>query len=191
MSVLSEPDRSSRPVENHYDITQRTLHWAMAAIILLAVAIGFTCSYLQPGTPVRQFLLEIHKSLGMTALFLLVVRFPYRLLKGAPVYREHLGPLVHFAASVVHWGLYAIMLYMPVSGYVTSAAGGRSLPWFGLFQWPKLLPTDRPLAHEADGFHVYGAYVIYVLLGLHIAAVIWHTFVKHDGILSRMWPARS
>jgi len=178
-------------VENHYDITQRTLHWTMAAIILLAVVIGFTCSFMQPGTPVRQFLLEIHKSLGMTALFLLVVRFPYRLLKGAPGYRENLSPIVHFAAGFVHWGLYAIMLYMPLSGYLTSAAGGRSLPWFGLFQWPKLVATDQALAREAEGFHVWGAYVIYALLGLHIAAVIWHTSVKRDGILSRMWPAQS
>jgi cytochrome b561 len=176
---------------SRYDLTQRTLHWAMAAIILTAVALGFWASLLQPGTPTRQFILEIHKSLGMTALVLVAFRLPYRLIRGMPAYREHLSWPVHLAASTVHWGLYALMLYMPVTGYIFSAAGGYSLPWFWLFQWPRLVGRDKSLAHLGAELHGWGAYCIYALLALHIGAVVWHQFVQKDSILARMWPTRS
>jgi cytochrome b561 len=197
MSAISEPSRpdldakAHRGAENHYDVVQRTLHWTMAVVILLAIAIGLYCEYVMvPGTPVRRFLLDIHKSLGMTALVLLVIRFAYRLIKGAPAYIDHLSPLMHAGASMAHWALYAVMLYMPVTGYINSGAGGNTLPWFGLFQWPRLVPLDKPLAHLGSYLHGWGAYAIYILVGLHIAAALWHLFVRKDSVFSRMLPPR-
>jgi cytochrome b561 len=31
------------------------------------------------------------------------------------------------------------MIAMPVSGYLASTAGGRPVPWFGLFELPSLV----------------------------------------------------
>jgi cytochrome b561 len=182
------PSTPTLPAGNKYDAIQRALHWTMAVVIIVAVLIGLYCSFQVPGTPVRRFLLEIHKSLGMTALVLLVVRVVYRLVKGAPAYAEPLGRLVHLGASAGHLGLYAIMLFMPVTGYIYSAAGGNSLPWFWLFQWPRIVSLDKPLAHLGAVLHGWGAYAIYALLALHIAAVVWHQWVKKDGVLARMLP---
>ncbi len=194
MSAIYEPSQPKldrQVAENHYDVVQRTLHWTMAVIILLAIAIGVYCEYfLVPGTPLRRFLLDIHKSLGMTALLLVIIRLAYRFIKGAPAYREHLSKLVHAAAEAAHWALYAIMLYMPITGYINSGAGGNTLPWFGLFQWPRLVPLDKPLAHWGSYLHGWGAYAIYALLTLHIGAVIWHQFVRRDSVLSRMLPPK-
>ena len=78
---------------------------------------------------------------------------------------------------------------MPLTGYVSSGAGGYSLPWFWLFQWPRLVPLDRGLAHTGEALHIYGAYVLYAVVALHVLAVAWHQFVRHDGVLARMWPA--
>jgi len=197
MSAISEPShpdfdtKNRQSADHHYDVVQRTLHWTMAVVILLAVAIGIYCEYaLVPGTPLRRALLDIHKSLGMTALVLVVIRLAYRLVKGAPAYREHLNALVHAGAEMAHWALYAVMFYMPITGYINSGAGGNTLPWFGLFQWPRLVPLDKPLAHWGSYLHGWGAYAIYTLLTLHIAAVVWHQFIRKDSILSRMLPPR-
>ena len=188
MSALSN---QAEPISAapHYDAVQRALHWAMAAIILVAIAIGFYCStYLQPGTPLRMELLDIHKSLGMTALVLVAIRILYRLAIGAPDYARPLGKLTHYAASAAHLLLYGLMIWMPISGYIYSASGGHSVPWFGIFSWPIVVPQDQPLSVWGKFFHVWGADVIYVVLSLHVLAVIWHQFFKKDKVLARMLP---
>jgi cytochrome b561 len=66
---LTEPTATDhRASQFHYDRVQRFLHWSMAAIIIAAIGIGIYCGYQVPGTQPRKFLLDIHKSLGITAL---------------------------------------------------------------------------------------------------------------------------
>ena len=174
-----------------YDAVQRALHWSMAAIILVAVALGFWSSFLVPGTPLRKFLLEIHNSLGMTALMLVAIRIVYRLMVPAPSYREPLARLVDLGSKAAHLALYLLMVGMPLTGYLFSGAGGYSLPWFGLFHWPRLVPLDKPMAQFGQALHGWGAIAIYIVLALHLTAVVWHQFVKKDDVLARMLPANS
>jgi cytochrome b561 len=79
-----------------------------------------------------------------------------------------------------------VMALMPISGYITSAALGRSVPWFGLFEWPNLMAQVRPLAMMARTVHEFGGYAFFAVLGLHLAAVVWHRLFKKDETLSRM-----
>jgi cytochrome b561 len=183
MPALSPP----RPADR-YNAPQRLLHWLMALIILVAIGLGLYASYLQPGTPLRRELLFIHKSLGMTALVLVVLRILYRAMAGAPDYFPALSKLNVVVANGAHLMLYGLMLAMPFSGYVTSVAEGHEVPWFGLFEWPLILPRDDVLANAGELIHLWGAYALYVLLVAHIGAVIWHQWIKKDGVLARMMP---
>jgi cytochrome b561 len=81
------------------------------------------------------------------------------------------------------------MIAMPVSGYVGSAAGGRPLPWFGLLQLPRLVAKDRGLAVAANSAHFLFAWAIGFVLAAHLGAVVWHTAIKRDSVLTRMWPS--
>lgn len=172
----------------HYDRLQRMFHWSMAAIIIVALLIGIYCAFQTPGTPVRRYLLEWHKSLGLTALVLIVLRIAYRLATTAPPYAERMGRLNHAAASAAHLALYGLMMFMPLTGYWFSAAGGYSLPFFWLFQWPRVLPVDKASTPVPETLHLYGAWAISIVVGLHIAAVLWHQLVKRDSVLHRMLP---
>lgn len=174
----------------HYDRVQRAFHWGMAAIILVALLIGLYCSYQVPGNPTRRWLLEWHKSLGLTALGLIGFRIAYKLATRTPPYAERMDWLTHSAARGAHLALYALMVLMPLTGYLTSGAGGYSLPWFGLFQWPRMVPLDKGLSQRAEILHGYGAYLLYTVLTVHVLAVLWHRFVMHDNVLARMWPNR-
>lgn len=169
-----------------YDRLQRTLHWTMAAIILLAIVLGVISAWLPVGQQPRKGLLEIHKSLGMTALVLLVVRLAWRVWAGEPPYRMPLDRLTHWASRAGHAALYALMLLMPVTGYMFSAAGGYSLPWFGLFQWPRLLSYDKGVTDWGEMLHDRAAWIIGAVVLLHLAAVAWHHWVKRDEVLRRM-----
>lgn len=184
MSATTAPT-SDAPM-TRYRPSQRILHWLMAIVIISALALGLYCSYLVPGTPARQTLLDVHKSLGMTALVLIAIRLPLRLSLGEPAYRRPLDVFNHYAARGAHILLYALMILMPLAGYTTSAAGGRDLPWFGIFEWPNLLPLNKPLANTAAQIHEYGAYCLYAVVSVHILAALWHHFARKDEVLQRM-----
>ncbi|MBV8471891.1 MAG: cytochrome b, partial [Hyphomicrobiales bacterium] len=90
-----------------------------------------------------------------------------------------------------HFALYVLMVALPVAGYVGSSAGGHEIPWFGVFNFPSLAPQNPAIAHSAGAAHFWLAWTLIVVLGLHLAAVCWHTFVRRDEVLSRMWPSRA
>lgn len=169
-----------------FDRVQRWLHWGTAVLILVAIGLGVISAYLPVGQQPRKGLLEIHKSLGFTIFALVIVRLTWRLFKGEPAYRRPLGRLVHLASRGGHVALYALMIFMPVTGYLFSAAGGYSLPWFGLFQWPRLLPRDNSLAAWGELLHDRGAWIIAGVIFVHLGAVAWHHWIKRDEVLSRM-----
>jgi cytochrome b561 len=179
---------SAGPAEARYqfDRVQRWLHWIMAALIFAAIALGVVSAYLPAGLKPRPDLLELHKSIGFTILALLVIRVIWRLIAGEPPYRTPLGRLNHLASRAGHAALYGMMLFMPISGYLYSGAGGYSLPWFGLFQWPRLVPRDEDISAWGKLLHDRGGWVIIAVVALHLAAVVWHHWIKRDEVLSRM-----
>lgn len=172
----------------NYDGAQRIFHWTMAILIIVAMMIGIYASFLTPGTSPRKELLDIHKSIGMSVLVLVPLRLAYRFVVGEPPYSVPLSRFVHAAARLGHIGLYALMLAVPISGYTYSAAGGFSLPWFGLFAWPRLLPRNETLSRLGENVHFWVGWSFVALLCTHLAAVAWHALVKRDEVLERMLP---
>jgi cytochrome b561 len=172
-----------------YNPGLRTLHWLMAALIFVALPLGIWASLLPSGDGLRIEVLFFHKSIGVTVLGLVGLRIVWRLIVGAPAYAEPLGKVTHVASRSAHIALYALMVAMPVSGYVGSAAGGRPLPWFGLLALPRLVAKDRVLAATANSAHSLFAWAIGFVLAAHLGAVVWHTAIKRDSVLTRMWPS--
>jgi cytochrome b561 len=166
----------------------RALHWLMAALIFVALPLGIWASRLPSGAQ-RSEILFFHKSIGMTVLGLVALRIVVRLIAGAPAYAEPLGRLIHTAARSGHLALYALMIAMPVSGYVGSSAGRHPVPWFGLFNFPDLVPKDKALAEAGRNAHYLFAWAIAFVLAAHLCAVAWHAGFRRDTILTRMWPS--
>jgi len=185
---MSPPNDASVPPDRGYvhNRALRWLHWSMAVLIFIAIGLGVAAAYLPAGQQPRQGLLEIHKSLGFTILALVLVRLAWRMFHAEPPYRRPLGRPTELTSRAGHAALYGLMLFMPISGYLYSGAGGYSLPWFGLFQWPRLPPRDPVLSHWGELLHDRAAWVLAAVLALHLAAVAWHALVKRDEVLSRM-----
>lgn len=166
----------------------RRIHWATAVLFLAAMLIGFYCGLQPPGTSPRRQLLEVHKSLGMTLLFLSVLRLTVRAATKVPPEPSSFGALVRFAARLNHVALYLILFAMPLTGYAFSSGGGYSLKYFWTFSWPRLFADSPRIAHAGEVAHDTLAYVVYAAVALHIAATVWHASVVRDGTLARMWP---
>jgi cytochrome b561 len=176
-----------RPVIEVYDPTLRALHWLMALVIFVALPLGVWAALLPRGD-LRSEVLFVHKSFGVAALALIVLRVLVRLAVGAPAYAVPLGRLVKAASGAAHLLLYALMIAQPVSGYITSSAGGHEVSFFGLITLPDIVPQDKRLAEAASQAHFFFAWLIGITLALHLLAVVWHARIKRDTVLTRMWP---
>jgi cytochrome b561 len=170
-----------------YNPVLRAVHWLMAILIFAALALGVWAIQL-PRSDFRSEVLFVHKSIGVTVFALVILRIVVRLIVGAPAYARPLGRLVHAAASSGNLALYALMIAMPVSGYLASAAGGHEISFFGLFDLPNLVARNKALDEAAGQAHYVFAWLLGVTLVLHLAAVVWHARVRRDEVLTRMWP---
>lgn len=192
MTVLTAPRtaESAASYPPRHSAALRTLHWTIAVLIFAAIAIGVYAIYL-PRSPFRVELMEIHKSLGLTVLALAVVRVLVRLAAAAPPYIPKLGVLTRYASKAAHLALYALMLAMPISGYVHSSAGQHAFRWFGLFPVPMLIGEEPQIDRSTGAAHYLFAWTLGAVLTLHILAALWHLIVKKDNVFARMWPAKS
>ena len=108
-----------------------------------------------------------------------------------PAYPSSMTRLQQAAAHTGHFALYALMLTIPLSGWLMSSAKGVQTVWFGLLPLPDLLSRDKALGHQLEDLHSALAVGLMVLVGVHIAAAVYHYRVLQDDILQRMLPAKT
>ncbi len=95
------------------------------------------------------------------------------------------------AARLNHWALYALLFALPLSGWLMSSAANRPASWFGLAQLPDFIAPDPGSRRCSRRLHELLVNVLFVLVGLHVAAALKHQFVDRDGLLWRMLPGRA
>jgi len=168
-----------------YGVAAKSLHWIVA--ILLSAALVLAWVLPRKSAPGYEALLDLHKSVGILVLVLVVPRLLWRL--GHPVApAATLTPLEARLSELTHWALYAVMFLIPLTGYLFASTEGQHLDLFGLFTAGSPLATDRTVSQPLEFLHKTGQYAIYAFVGLHVVAALYHHFVKRDGVLHRMLP---
>ena len=94
------------------------------------------------------------------------------------------------ASRATHAALYALMLAIPISGWIYSSATGISVVYLGLVPLPDLIPKDREVAKTLLIVHKSLNYLLAAVVTMHVAAALKHQFVDRDGVLDRMLPGR-
>ena len=90
-------------------------------------------------------------------------------------------------AKLTHLALYAIMIGMPLLGWLVLSAAGKPIPFFGL-ELPALIGQNKPLASQLKDIHEVVGTAGYFLIAAHAAAALFHHYVQRDNTLLRMWP---
>lgn len=166
----------------------QALHWLIALLILLLGIVGLSMGEL-PRTPKYFWVYTAHKSLGITVLALVVVRLGWRLYAGAPAPEPGTPTWQERVASATHALLYALILAIPLSGWLyDSASGLRPFRWFGLFEMPKLSPPDARLSALAHFAHEWGFWLLIAVVLAHAGAAFYHHLFQRDATLARMLP---
>ena len=168
----------------------RALHWLIAALILAMAWLGLTMGDL-PNGPDKIATYALHKSIGLSILALAALRLLWRLYAGAP------GPVAGTPrwqariAGVTHVALYALLLALPLSGWLLNSAAGFPLQWFGLFNLPALAGRDEALHALAVQAHELLFWTLAGLVVVHTAAAFHHHVFRRDDTLRRMLPRRA
>jgi cytochrome b561 len=88
---------------------------------------------------------------------------------------------------LAHAAIYALLLAMPIAGWIILSAEGKPIPFWG-FNLPPLVGVDENLAKAVEEIHETGGTIGYFLIGLHAAAALYHHLVIKDDTLVRMLP---
>ncbi|WP_404367611.1 cytochrome b [Sphingomonas sp. MMS24-J45] len=162
------------------------LHWAIAALVLVNLTIGLLHESLLRGVAGA---MPLHLSIGIAVLALSLARIGWRLAYRPPPPPIALSALERRAAAATHIGFYALLLILPLTGWMLVSGKPTSKPfgWFGLFDVPPL-PVTRAVSGVAHQAHGVLGYAMAALVLLHVAAALRHHFVLRDGVLARMIP---
>jgi cytochrome b561 len=169
------------------------LHWLLALGILGLLVIGLAMTQLLL-TPMMQFrLYQLHKSVGVTVLLLVILRLLWRLLHRPPPMPDTLPRFEKRAAESTHILLYFLMLGLPLSGWALVSASVFNIPTvlYGIIPWPNMpvlsnLSNKAPVEATLKALHAYGAWLLLAVLALHLGAVLRHQFILRDDVLRRM-----
>lgn len=161
------------------------LHWVLAFLIVFALGMGmFSLREIPNSSPDKVFALRGHMIAGMLILSLMLVRFVVRFRTPRPEPATTGNAFLDRVAALTHYGLYLLAFLMAASGIATAAQAGLPAIVFGGSGAP--LPESFAI-YSPRVAHGVIAKLLLALALLHVLAVLYHQFVRRDGLLSRMW----
>jgi cytochrome b561 len=179
-----------------YTRVSMALHWSVAGLIGVNVAIGWLAGGLSPAL-IRPAI-NLHKSVGLTVLLLVVLRVVWRLTHRPPALDRDMPTVERVAAHGAHAALYVLLFAVPFTGYLHDSAFAQAaqhpLTVFGLFavpRWPAVValsPAAKAHAHAVFfAWHVWLNWALYAVLAAHVAGALKHQLVDRKPELQRMW----
>lgn len=169
---------------DRYDAFARAFHWSMALLIFYAAASILIAEELPRGD-LRTFLSTSHRTVGAIVIVALIARVVWRLFHKPPPLPSTMTPMQKRMAHYGHLGLYLLMALVPIIGVGLTFRRGGTIN-FGFFDIVSPLVADREAAKPIKEVHELLAFVLLGLVGVHVAAAIWHQIVKRDNIMARM-----
>lgn len=159
----------------------------MAALLLFMIWLGWNMDE-------NEARFQLHKSIGITILFLALARLAWRFVNPPPPAPEGMPSLERTAAHAVHIAFYVLMIGIPLGGWLMVSVSPFQVATvlYGVISWPHLPFTQGLISEDlyetVEFFHSKGAWVIIGLLALHVAGAVKHEFGKEEGVLKRMVP---
>lgn len=165
-------------------IVTRIFHWLTGGLLIYLLAFPADEEDLSDPTALA---LEVGFALALGLLF--IVRF---------IWVEHVGggsrlpldaaPWERLLSRAVHYGIYALVLAVVLTGLVIASTGSAALTVFG----PNVsFSVDSTSQEELLEVHEGLASGLMFLIALHVLGAAWHWMVRKDGVWeSMLWSPR-
>ncbi|MBV1706833.1 MAG: cytochrome b/b6 domain-containing protein [Hyphomicrobiales bacterium] len=165
---------------------QRWSHQLSGAAILAALVGAIVMNRLVSDQGLRFMLYQVHKTLGIVALVLVLWRIGVRMRMPLPT---PIRPAWQNSLSVAtHRLLYVLIFIIPLTGWAMISASPLKIPTriFGLVPLPDILPTSLPLYLALLKAHAWLGWALGAVLVLHITGALAHV---RDGTFASIWRA--
>jgi cytochrome b561 len=191
---------------SRYTKTAIILHWLIAIFIALMFVLGWYMAELPKEAPKqmaydlfdlgvytwqvaeeispRTFYFNLHKSLGLTVLALIVLRILWRITHKPPAALSSYKAIEKKVATATHHSLYLLMLAVPVTGLTMAINSKYGVKWFGIDVIAGL--DNKPVRDFFECTHEFVGIVLLVLIGIHLLGALKHKFIDKDNTMSRM-----
>ena len=168
----------------HFGLVSRLIHWAMAALIVGLLILGTNLMHLKPGLA-NLWLYGLHKTLGLTAFALVLIRLIWHRISPPPA---PIGPPKAWEtrlAKFVHHLTYALLVLIPLAGWVYASATGIDIMFADRWVIPPIAPVS--VAWENAGLlaHSILTKILMGVLALHVAGALKRA-IAGDGTIDRM-----
>ncbi len=177
MAAQDRPDR--------YSSVAIWFHWTIALLVILNLAVGL----LHDSVPALRSWMGAHQALGLAILALTAARIAWRLSHRPPPLPARTPMWERALAHGSHTLLYALMLGLPMTGWMMVSGGGKpgGVNIFGLLTVP-YLPVSKATGHFGHSAHGVLGWVMLALVVLHIGAALRHHLLLRDPVLTRIAP---
>lgn len=166
-----------------YDGVARFLHWLIVLLVAAQFVLGWTMPDVHRDTqPVG--LIAWHVLVGTTLVAAMVCRIVWRLTHRPPA--VELAKPLRIISSLTQLALYALLIIVPLLGWINASSRGWSVTLFSAIPLPALSATGSSFGHEMGDVHGTLAWVLFALICLHVAGALTHMFVFRDRIAQRM-----
>lgn len=182
---------------NEYGSLARLLHWVTVLLVLFAWATGvFGDNEHDRGDVAVRGLMDgvnVHIGAGLLILMIAALRFPWRIAHPPPPteaneFNQWLISWTDPAARLTQYGLYVLLLSVPIVGVLTQFMQGHSLSLFGVATVVSPFTAMPRLAHGLKEIHEILAHTLLIVASFHAIAAVIHHVVFRDNTLSRMLP---
>lgn len=172
-----------------YNAVAKGLHWLI--LVLLVVQFGIAWSMPDVGRDTRPIgLIAWHLSIGALILLVMLVRLGWRLASSVPPAPADLPKPLRLVSRATHFLLYAILIVLPLLGWINASSRGWPVKLFGIIPLPALVPSGSAWGLDMGDVHMTVAAVLLGVAALHVIGAMYHQFILRDALLLRMLPAR-
>ena len=170
-----------------YTSTAIALHWLIALLIVASVGLGLYMVGLKL-SPLKLKLYSWHKWVGVTIFLLVAARLIWRATHTPPPHPLASPRWQQTAATVNHWLLYALLVAVPICGWLMSSAYGVPVVYLAMIHLPDLIGKNKGLADALKALHEALAFTMLALIAVHVIAALKHHLLDRDDVLHRMLP---
>lgn len=179
--------------ELQWGSVSKVIHWITAVAIIAAIFVGLWISILEEGQEgaleTWLMLMPIHKSIGLSALVLVIVRFVWlTIFKETPSKLPQQSDFNHKLSQWAHNSLYFLMFSVPLMGWFASMSADAKTEFWGWFLIPNFIQNSSMSVTVFYWVHYYLSWALVILIVGHIFASLWHHFKLKDNTLKRMLP---
>lgn len=179
-----------RNTSTNWGAIAKIFHWLIALFIVANLILGYWAEGLAT-SPTKVEAFYWHKSIGLTVLWLALLRLLWRFTNPSPRLPTGMAGWERALAHTSHVLLYALMIAMPLSGWVIHSASNFPLDLYGIFPVPDIVPSgddESTIGDLAKAAHYWMFIAICALLALHVLGALKHHIVNRDDVLKRMLP---